>query len=122
MSMLAVDYLRAMRLRKKLCKNAFESMKQYDALIGPSRTRMAPPIDEEFRKVAPGSTRDVMGAIGNGAGLPSITVPNGFNADGIPTGIQFMGNPFSENTIISVAAIFQQYTDWHLKHPSNFFN
>ena len=122
MSMLAVDYLRAMRLRKKLCKNAFESMKQYDALIGPSRTRMTPPIDEEFRKVAPGSTRDVMGAIGNGAGLPSITVPNGFNADGLPTGIQFMGNPFSENTIITAAAIFQQYTEWHLKHPSIFFD
>lgn len=120
MSMLAVDYLRAMRLRKKMCKNAIESMLKYDALIGPSRSRTAPLIDEEFRKVAPGSTRDIMGAIGNGAGLPSITVPNGFSEDGLPTGIQFMGNPFLENKIISAAAIFQQYTDWHLKHPSNY--
>jgi aspartyl-tRNA(Asn)/glutamyl-tRNA(Gln) amidotransferase subunit A len=122
MSMLAVDYLRAMRLRKKMCKTASESMLKYDAIIGPSRTKTAPPIDEEFRKVAPGSTRDIMGAIGNGAGLPSITVPNGFSEDGLPTGLQFMGKPFAENMIISAAASFQRYTNWHLKHPSNFLD
>jgi Asp-tRNA(Asn)/Glu-tRNA(Gln) amidotransferase A subunit family amidase len=97
-------------------------MKAYDAVIGPSRTSLAPKIDEEFRKVAPGSSRDILGAIGNGAGLPSITVPNGFNIKKLPTGIQFMGKPYSENIIISAAVRFQEYTDWHHKHPDRFLD
>jgi aspartyl-tRNA(Asn)/glutamyl-tRNA(Gln) amidotransferase subunit A len=121
-SILAVDYLKAMRLRKIICENAWNSMKAYDAVIGPSRTSLAPKIDEEFRKVAPGSSRDILGAIGNGAGLPSITVPNGFNIKKLPTGIQFMGKPYSENIIISAAVRFQEYTDWHHKHPDRFLD
>lgn len=121
-SILAVDYIKALRLRKIMCKNAWEAMNLYDAVIGPSRSTPSPPIDEEFRKVAPGSASDIMGAMGNGAGLPSITIPNGFNSEDLPTGIQFMGNPHSENTIISAAVLFQQYTDWHKKHPNRFMD
>jgi aspartyl-tRNA(Asn)/glutamyl-tRNA(Gln) amidotransferase subunit A len=119
-SILAVDYLKAMRLRKVMCKNIWDVMKPYDAVIGPSRTKLAPQIGEEFRKVAPGSTRDILGSVGNGAGLPSITVPNGFSKDNLPTGIQFMGKPYSENIIISSAVNYQKYTSWHLKHPDRF--
>ena len=60
---------------------------------------------------------DTMGAVGNGAGLPSISVPNGFTPEGLPTGIQFMGRPYEENLIIAVARGYQSKTDWHLKHP-----
>jgi aspartyl-tRNA(Asn)/glutamyl-tRNA(Gln) amidotransferase subunit A len=121
-SVLAVDYLKALRLRKKMCKAAWESMEPFDAVIGPSRTSPATPIDQEFRKVSPSSIRDVMGAIGNGAGLPSICVPNGYTSLGLPTGIQFMGKPYKENSMLSVAIMFQRYTNWHLKHPEKFID
>ena len=92
-------------------------MEPFDALIGPSRAAPATSIDEEFRSAIGESTKDIMGAIGNGAGLPSISVPAGFTDMGLPTGIQFMGRPFEENTIIEVARSYQSVTDWHRRHP-----
>jgi aspartyl-tRNA(Asn)/glutamyl-tRNA(Gln) amidotransferase subunit A len=59
----------------------------------------------------------LMGAIGNGAGLPAISVPNGFSEKGLPTGMQFMGRADDENLIIAVARAYQHRTEWHLAHP-----
>jgi len=58
-----------------------------------------------------------MGAIGNGAGLPAISVPSGFSEKGLPTGMQFMGRAYNENTLIAVASAYQSCTEWHLAHP-----
>ena len=58
-----------------------------------------------------------MGAIGNGLGLPAITVPNGFSDKGLPTGVQFMGRAYDESVILAVACAYQSLTTWHLCHP-----
>ncbi len=116
-ALLATDYLRAMRLRGKMVETAANVMKPYDAVAAPSAKKPASLVTEEFRKVAPGATKDIMGAVGNGCGLPSISVPNGFTESGLPTGIQFMGKPYSENTIIAIAKVYQELTDWHTRHP-----
>ncbi|MCJ7731357.1 amidase family protein, partial [Candidatus Bathyarchaeota archaeon] len=68
----------------------------------------------------PWAHRDIMGAVGNGAGLPSIGVPSGFSEEGLPTGIQFMGRPYDENIIIGIAKMYQERTSWHLRHPEMF--
>ncbi|RJQ50041.1 MAG: Asp-tRNA(Asn)/Glu-tRNA(Gln) amidotransferase GatCAB subunit A, partial [Desulfobacteraceae bacterium] len=65
-----------------------------------------------------GGTKDIMGAAGNAAGLPAISVPNGFTEKGLPTGIQFMGKAFDENLVIAAAHAYQLMTGWHLRHPS----
>ena len=111
------DYLKALRLRGVICKVIDEVMTPFDAVIAPTRRSSASPIDQEFRKTTPGTVRDVMGAVGNGAGIPSISVPNGFTPNGLPTGIQFMGRPYEENSILAVARKYQSKTGWHLKHP-----
>jgi aspartyl-tRNA(Asn)/glutamyl-tRNA(Gln) amidotransferase subunit A len=116
-AVLARDYLRAIRLRGVMARIVDEVMAPYDAVIAPSRRSAATPIDEVFRREAPGTTRDIMGAVGNGAGLPSISVPNGFTGEGLPTGIQFMGRAYDENKIIATARAYQSLTDWHKKHP-----
>ena len=116
-ALLATDYLRAMRLRGKMVKAATQAMEPYDAFAAPSAKKPATPIGEEFRKIAPGATKDIMGAVGNGCGLPAISVPDGFTETGLPTGIQFMGKPYQENTIISIARTYQNLTDWHKRHP-----
>jgi len=113
----AKDYLRALRLRAQVAKKADEAMAPYDAVVAPARRSPATPIDQEFRKTSSGTSRDIMGAVGNCAGLPSIGVPNGFTNIGLPTGIQFMGRAYTENTIIAMARAYQSKTDWHLKHP-----
>jgi aspartyl-tRNA(Asn)/glutamyl-tRNA(Gln) amidotransferase subunit A len=94
-----------------------EALDPLDAIVAPSSKKPATPIDQEFRKVAPGATKDVMGAIGSGTGLPAISVPNGFTESGLPTGVQFMGKVYDENTIIAIARKYQRKTDYHKKHP-----
>jgi len=116
----AVDYIRALRLRGKLCKIAKAVMGPYDALVAPTSSSTAYPIDEPFPVRRPWARGDIMGAVGNGAGLPAISVPNGFSDEGLPTGIQFMGRPYSENTILSIAKMYQERTRWHLMHPEMF--
>lgn len=117
---LAKDYLKALRLRERMARIAEDVMGGYDAIVAPSRRAVASPIDQEFRKVAPGTAKDVMGAVGNGAGLPAVSVPNGFSDEGLPTGIQFMGRAYDENRVLSVAVEYQRRTDWHRRHPSAF--
>ncbi|GAG41791.1 unnamed protein product, partial [marine sediment metagenome] len=114
---LAKDYLKALRLRATMARTADEAMSPYDAVVAPARRSPASPVDEEFRRTTPGTARDILGAVGNGAGLPSVSVPNGFTGDGLPTGVQFMGKAYDENTILAVARAYQSMTDWHDRHP-----
>lgn len=51
------------------------------------------------------------------AGLPALTVPGGFDASGLPIGLQFIGRLWADADVISVAARYQRATDWHTRHP-----
>ena len=114
---MAKDYIRALRLRGIMAKQIDRCMSRFDALVGPTRAFPSTPLDEEVPSAVSGVARDLMGAIGNGAGLPAISVPNGFSAKGLPTGMQFMGRADDENIIIAVARAYQSRTEWHLAHP-----
>ena len=52
------------------------------------------------------------------AGLPAITVPCGFDSDGLPVGMQIVGRRFDDEGVLRVAAAFEAGTDWHRQHPS----
>lgn len=114
----AQDYIRALRIRGKVARIADDTMAGYDAVLGPTRAVTATPIDQDFRGVVAGTARDTLGAIGNSAGLPAISVPSGFSHEGLPTGIQFMGRAYDENRILAVARAYQSLTDWHTQHPA----
>jgi len=88
-----------------------------DALLAPGRPAVASPLDREFRSAGRGNLPDVMGAIGNAAGLPSIAVPNGLSEARLPTSLQFMGRAWEENTILAAARAWQAITDHHGQHP-----
>jgi aspartyl-tRNA(Asn)/glutamyl-tRNA(Gln) amidotransferase subunit A len=49
--------------------------------------------------------------------LPALTVPCGFGPHGLPLGLQLVGRPFAEATLLRVAHAYQQVTDWHLRRP-----
>jgi aspartyl-tRNA(Asn)/glutamyl-tRNA(Gln) amidotransferase subunit A len=117
---LAKDFLRALRLRKQMCVIAEDVLGDFDAIIAPTSGTTAHPIDEPFPVRRPWAYKDIMGALGNGAGLPSQSVPNGFSDIGLPTGIQFMGRAYDENKVISIAKMYQEKTSWHLIHPEMF--
>ena len=116
-AILAKDYIKALRLRAFVVREADRVLSGLDALLAPGRPAVASPLDREFRSAGRGNLPDVMGAIGNAAGLPAIAVPNGISEAGLPTSLQFMGRAWEENTILAAAQAWQGITDYHLHHP-----
>jgi aspartyl-tRNA(Asn)/glutamyl-tRNA(Gln) amidotransferase subunit A len=116
-AILARDYLKAVRLRGVMSKEIDRVLQRYDALVAPGRINEAPVLGKEFRSAISATAKDVMGAVGNGAGLPAVCVPNGFGVRGLPTSVQFMGRAWEENTILAAARAYQSLTDWHTHHP-----
>jgi aspartyl-tRNA(Asn)/glutamyl-tRNA(Gln) amidotransferase subunit A len=115
---LAVDYLHAMRVRVKIRQALDALYAKFDALIAPSRGTVSYPIDKDFDKAYPGvgGGPPVIPA-GNIAGQPAISVPNGFGAHNLPTGIQFTGRAGSELRLLAIADAYQHASDWHKKRP-----
>ena len=116
-AILAKDYIKALRLRGVMAREADRVLAPLDALVAPARATVAAPIEGEFRSAMRGGSGDPMGAIGNGAGLPAVAVPNGFGDRGLPTSLQFMGRAYEENAVLAAARAYQARTDWHRRHP-----
>ena len=116
-AILAKDYLRALRLRGVVAREIDSVLSQFDAIVGPSRGTAGPRLGAEFRSAIRGSFPDVLGAIGNAAGLPAIGVPCGFAPDGLPIGMQFLGRAWDENTVLAAAYAWQARTDFHRQWP-----
>jgi aspartyl-tRNA(Asn)/glutamyl-tRNA(Gln) amidotransferase subunit A len=123
----AVDYIDAMRARVTMRAELDALLSRYDALVAPTRTRLAPPIGQDFDAPTPGSPppEPRPGAprppatipAGNLAGLPAIALPMGFGRDGLPASLQLLGRAFSEATLVALGSAYQQVTDWHRKRP-----
>ena len=118
-AVLAKDYVKALRIRGVMAREADRVLRRIDALVAPGRATVAPPLDRDFRSAIRGGVGDLTGAVGNGAGLPAVIVPNGFGADGLPTSLQLMGRAYEENTILAAARAYQARTDWHRQHPAS---
>ena len=116
-AILAKDYIKALRVRGLIVREADRVLAGIDALVGPGRATVASPLDREFRSAARGNVVDIMGSIGNAAGLPAIAVPNGLSEAGLPTSLQFMGRAWEENSVLAAARAWQGITDYHLHHP-----
>ena len=114
---LATDYLRAMRIRKMIARDVDAVMSGYDALVGPGRTGVAIPLDLPMVKSFKERSTDVMNSLGNLIGLPAVTVPSGFSQDDLPTSIQFMGRPYDDSLVLSIANAYQSMTTWHERRP-----
>ncbi len=117
-AILATDYVRALRLRGVMARQVDEVMSGYDAFAAPTSLTTATPIDQQFRRNTSGPG-DIVGAIGNGCGLPSQSVPSGFDSDGLPTGVQFMARAYDENICIALGKAYQERTDWHKQRPAD---
>jgi aspartyl-tRNA(Asn)/glutamyl-tRNA(Gln) amidotransferase subunit A len=115
---MAVDYLQAMRIRGPMKREMDTLYSRYDALIAPSRATVSYPIGVDFNRAYPGiGGGPAVIPAGNAVGQPAISIPNGFGANNLPTGIQFTGRVWSERKLLEIAAAYQQATDWHKRRP-----
>jgi aspartyl-tRNA(Asn)/glutamyl-tRNA(Gln) amidotransferase subunit A len=117
-AILAKDYLRALRLRGVVAREIDAVLRGFDAIVGPARGTVGPRLGSEFRSAIRGGVPDVLGAVGNAAGLPAVGVPCGFTDDGLPIGLQFLGRAWAENTVLAAARAWQAHTDWHRRRPA----
>jgi len=118
-AVLATDYLKALRLRGVIARETDRVLASFDALVAPAKPDVASRVDRDRRKDSGTGRGDIIGAVGNAAGLPAISVPSGFSDEGLPTGIQFMGRAYRENSVLAVARSYQSMTDWHEQHPAD---
>ena len=109
-------YLKAQKVRTLIRREFDSAFEKYDALVTPTTPTVPFKIGEKAQDPIQMYLSDIFTIPINIAGVPAITVPGGF-ADGLPIGLQVIGKPFAEETILKVAHAYQQVTDWHKQKP-----
>ncbi len=110
-------YKKAQKVRT-LIKQDFEKVfDQYDVIVGPTTPTPAFKIGENTSDPMTMYMNDILTIPVNLAGVPGISVPNGFSK-GLPLGLQIIGKHFDESTVYKVAHAYEQATDFHKQKPS----
>ena len=94
----AVEYLQIQRLRMLMMQGMEKALRDVDAYVAPHRGN-------------PNTSATSL------TGHPAISVPNGFDEDGKPTGILFVGKLYGEAELMTIAKAYQDANDFHLAHP-----
>ncbi len=118
----AAQYLRAQKVRTLLLREIEELLRPYAALVLPTTPATAPAIKQKTialagREVEVRSLLTRFTRLINLVGLPAISVPCGFGMDGLPVGLQIVGRPMDEQTILAIAHAYEQATPWHTRRP-----
>ena len=112
-------YYKAQKIRAVLRQQILDALEQVDVLVLPTGPVTAPPVES-----VPGvqskehALTGLAGRISftgpfNLAGTPALSVPCGFRSSGMPMGLQIVGRPFAEETVLRVAHAYEQTTEWH---------
>jgi aspartyl-tRNA(Asn)/glutamyl-tRNA(Gln) amidotransferase subunit A len=109
-------YLKAQKVRTLIRREFDQAFTKYDVLVTPTSPSVPFNIGEKVNDPVQMYLSDICTLPINIAGIPAISIPAGF-AGGLPIGMQFVGRPFSEETLFRAAYTYQQSTDWHLKKP-----
>ena len=109
-------YLKAQKVRRLIQQDFINAFKQVDVLMSPVSPTPAFIQGEKNHDPVTMYLEDVFTIAVNMAGIPAMSVPAGF-VDGLPVGLQIIGDYFSEARLLNAAHQFQQVTDWHLHEP-----
>jgi aspartyl-tRNA(Asn)/glutamyl-tRNA(Gln) amidotransferase subunit A len=110
----ANDYVQATREHRRLVAEMAPLYRRYDAFVTAGQGE-APRLDAH-RSLAFWQRPNLFTAA-NVTGQPALVICNGFGAHGLPLGMQILGRPFDEETVLRVGHAYQQATDWHRRHP-----
>jgi len=109
-------YLKAQKVRTLIRREFDQAFEKYDALVTPTSPTVPFKLGEKVDDPIQMYLSDICTLPINIAGLPAISVPAGF-ADGLPVGMQIIGKPFDEETILRIAFAYERATDWHKRKP-----
>ncbi len=120
----AQAYYKAQRLREVWRRQALEALSKVDVLVYPTTATPATPVvdkpgigSKEQIKVDLLDMVTYTGTANLAGGTPALSVPCGFTTSGLPIGLQIVGRPFDEATVLKVGHAYQQATDWHARRP-----
>jgi aspartyl-tRNA(Asn)/glutamyl-tRNA(Gln) amidotransferase subunit A len=110
-------YLQAQKIRRLIADDFNAAFKVCDVILGPTAPGTAFKLGEKSDDPVEMYLNDLYTIPANLAGLPGMSLPCGFDAKGLPIGLQLVGNYFSEAKMLNVAHQYQRATDWHARQP-----
>ncbi len=115
-------YKKALKVRG-LIKNEFnKAFNKYDMILSPVSPTAAYDIGGQISDPIAMYMADIYTVSVNLAGLPAVSIPCGFTPDGLPIGMQLIGDSMQESKLIKIASAYQIFTDYHKKRPDIFYN
>jgi len=109
-------YKKAQQIRRLIRDDFAQALNEVDVIMGPTTPHPAFKLGEKTSDPIAMYMEDIFTISLNLAGLPGMSVPCGF-ANGLPTGLQIIGDYFAEQKLLNVAHQFQKATDWHKQAP-----
>jgi aspartyl-tRNA(Asn)/glutamyl-tRNA(Gln) amidotransferase subunit A len=110
-------YLQAQKLRRLIAEDFSAAYRDCDVILGPTTPTTAFALGSKLDDPVQMYLNDIYTIPAPLAGLPALSIPCGFDAQGLPIGLQLTGNYFSEAQLLGVAHRYQQASDWHLRLP-----
>ncbi len=110
-------YLKALKVRTLIRQDFIEAFKGCDVIVTPTSPTPAFKFGEKTDDPLQMYLSDIFTISGNLAGVPGLNVNCGFTKSGLPIGLQIIGKPFDEETILRVAHAYEQATSWHKQRP-----
>ena len=110
-------YLQAQKIRRLIARDFAEAFKRCEVIMGPTSPGTAFAIGAKSDDPVKMYLNDIFTIPAPLAGLPGLSVPCGYDAAGLPVGLQLMGDYFSEARLLGIAHRYQQATDWHRQVP-----
>ena len=109
-------YKKAQQIRRLIQQDFVRVLSEVDVIMGPTTPTTAFKLGEKTSDPVEMYMEDIFTLSLNLAGLPGMSIPCGFS-NGLPVGLQIIGNYFAEEKLLNVAHKFQQATDWHTRKP-----
>ncbi len=111
-------YLRAQKVRTLIRQDFLRAFEKVDAIVTPTSPTGAFKIGEKSGDPLQMYLSDIFTISCNLAGICGLSLPCGFTSDPkLPIGLQLLGRPFGEETILKVAHAYEQSTGWHREKP-----
>jgi aspartyl-tRNA(Asn)/glutamyl-tRNA(Gln) amidotransferase subunit A len=110
-------YLKAQQVRTLIRRDFEQVFTRCDAIVTPVAPTTAFRLGEKTDDPLTMYLSDILTISVNLAGLPGLVVPCGADAVGLPVGLQVIGKPFDEATVLRIGATYEQASDWHRRSP-----
>jgi aspartyl-tRNA(Asn)/glutamyl-tRNA(Gln) amidotransferase subunit A len=110
-------YRKAQKVRRLIADDFKRAFANVDAVLTPTTPTTAFKLGEKTDDPVQMYLSDIFTISVNLAGLPGLVLPCGFDAQGLPIGMQLIGRALDEITLLNIGHAYQQATDWHTRRP-----